>query len=179
MDLRTRITFQRTGLPRRFWQKDLHPDEVVMDWAAELYDIMYDETHDNFGQGLVLCGPGATRNAAWLFVNFLKTKVGDLSTCLFVDWATFIDEVADREERGAAVDEAIHPHLLIFDQVSLNRAEWISSVLTRVVKSRYDGGRPTILTTSKPLDLAQNSLASCFDFDPHSMKFVGTLGSEG
>lgn len=179
MDLRTRITFQRTGLPRRFWQKDLDPDPYVVEWSQGLYDILYDETSPDFGQGLVLCGPGATRNAAWLFINFLNTKIGDLSTCLFVDWATFIDDVSDREERSSAVDEAIHPHLLIFDQVSLNRADWISSVLTRVVKSRYDGGRPTIITTSKPLDLAQTSLASCFDFDPHAMRFVGTLAAEG
>jgi DNA replication protein DnaC len=76
--------------------------------------------------------------------------------------------------------DAKSPLLLILDQVEvINRPDWASTVLTRIVKARYDDGKPTVITTSKNIDLAQTSLENCLDFGHNVVRFVETLGEEG
>lgn len=175
MDMRTRISFQRSGLPRRFWVRDIVPQAQVKAWWDDSTNILFDMAADTYGQGLVLCGPQATAQAAWLFRECLSD---DLPT-LWVDWSALADDIRDRDERGAAVDDALHPSVLIIDQVDMNRQEWLSQVLTRIIKGRYDAGKPTILTTFRPVDTARSALSICFDFDPNVVSFVETLGAEG
>lgn len=177
MDFRTRITFSRSGLPKRYWARDLNPVPEVSQWLTDYEHGELDMASDVFGQGLVLCGQQASSNAAWLVIQFLKHDNRD---AVFVDWGSLMDDLSDREERSGIMSEAKGPRLLVLDQVPMvGRTDWPTQVMTRIVKSRYDDGNPTIITTSKGLEIARSSLANCFDFGQNVVLFVETLGAEG
>lgn len=64
MDFRTRITLTRTGIPRRYWDREISVEFGVMEWYMSLQEVLFDQSSEVFGQGLVLCGRGASANAA-------------------------------------------------------------------------------------------------------------------
>lgn len=182
MDFRTRIMLTRTGIPRRYWGQEISPDFAVTEWYMALPEVLFEQTSEVFGQGLVLCGRGASANAAWVAQHALSDNQDLPATvvAMFVDWGELMDDLSDRDERSGIMADAKSPLLLILDQVEvINRPDWASTVLTRIVKARYDDGKPTVITTSKNIDLAQTSLENCLDFGHNVVRFVETLGEEG
>lgn len=182
MDFRTRITLTRTGIPRRYWDREISVEFGVMEWYMSLQEVLFDQSSEVFGQGLVLCGRGASANAAWVAQHALSDNQ-DLPApvvSMFVDWGELMDDLNDRAERSGIMADAKSPLLLVLDQVEMiSRPEWATTVLTRIVKARYDEGKPTLITTSKSIDLAHSSLDNCLDFGPNIVRFVETLGEEG
>lgn len=182
MDFRTRIMLTRTGIPRRYWGRPLKPVPEVEEWYSSSSEVLFDQTSAVFGQGLVLCGRAASANAAWIAESILEDQ-SDLpapAVCMFVDWGELMDDLNDRDERSGIMADAKSPLLLVLDQVEvITRPDWATTVLTRIVKARYDDGKPTVITTSKGIDLAHTSLDNCLDFGPNIVRFVETLGEEG
>lgn len=176
MDFHTRITYQRTGIPRRFWLRETVPLPEVQGWIDTFPDHFYDMSSPTYGQGLVLCGTGASDNGAWLAKEMLVDLAGSVR---FVDWMTFVDDLRSKDDRQAAMDEVLDHRFLVLDQVSMASQDWTLDVLSRVLKSRFDAGNPTVLTTSKGVNTARQLLANYIAFDPSCLKFVAILGEEG
>lgn len=177
LDFRTRITYQKVGIPRRFWEGDIPVSQDVRQWAEEVPDILLDLSHPRYGQGLVICGPNASAEMAWLCRYSVHQA---LRFPLFLDWGSFVDDVSDKDLRSDAMSLVNDPEVLFVDQVvSLDNQRWTYEVLSRIMKSRYDAGRPTVLSTSKSVETAQSRLLPYLEFDPSCVRFIETLSPEG
>lgn len=181
MEFRERAVQQRIGIPRRFWGQSHDPVQEVRAWVDDFDLVMWEHGSESFGKGLALCGRDSSASAAWVLQRLIDGEALSGSDLLFRDWGSFVDDLmGDEVSRSALVRSLTDPHVLVLDHIPvLGRKEWLDDVLTRVLKSRYDNGTPTIITSAKPVDIVRAGIQACIDFDPHCLRFVETLGSEG
>lgn len=181
MDFKSRMDYRRSGLPKRYWERDMLPDAKVLGYMVDLPEILGDLTSQIFGQGLVLVGDRATEQAAVVFRHYMESQdLGVMGVrALFLDFWSWSESAKDFDFRNVVLAEALEPGLVVFDRVSLIRTDFVNSGLRGVVKGRFDQGKPTVLTASGPMDQVRSSLASCLDFDPSAFRFVETLATEG
>lgn len=147
-------------LPRKYWDAELtayslQHFRVVPEVQSfiENIDDHLDPSSQHFGGGLLLCGPGAARNAGFLLSVLVKTLGSSKKVHingLWLDWLTFVDDAKtmDREETVFYMDEVYRPKILVLNSVPAEQTVYSWNLLLKIASRRYGRGLPTIITTA-------------------------------
>jgi hypothetical protein len=169
---------KRAGVPRRFFTAEeqgvIDPDVLL--WQKRLLDGA-DPLDPELGVGLALIGTGNTSlQASFPIKRFIFAQ----RTGLWVDWRFLVDTMYsnDRKDRLDLLSDAYNPDILVLDQISMHRQDWINDLFTGILKKRYDDGRPTVITMSVPVQTARDSLRPITRFAPDCLQYVEILGED-
>lgn len=172
-EIRASQMWRDTGIPRRLWGYSLHdytrdyPEMVTLSkWATgyktrhALDDNGYPANRRGYGTGLFLYGPpakGKTTAACAILTSFAKLYAASVyASVYFVRWDNFLRAKqgliagGGTESYQSVVDAVDHVALLALDDVGheYSASAYGPALLDQVIRSRYDRGLPTIITTN-------------------------------
>lgn len=173
-EVRAELTWEPTGIPRRFWGRGLadvgHRSSTVValleQWVAgfpsrhAMGDDGLPRCWDGLGLGLHFYGPpgtGKTTMACALLTSFRRVN---LQSIYFTRWDAYVNaqkllhDVADDKLsfRSRAVTDAT---LVVLDDVGheyLSSSGYAERLLDYVTRTRFDAGKPTAITTNLSKD---------------------------
>lgn len=167
--VRATVMWSQTGIPRRLWGYTLHehtaahPEtEYLSRWVTgygerhALDDNGYPRMRDAFGLGVFMYGPpglGKTTSACATLTSFAKLYE---KSVYFVRWDNFLRMKqslisADSDPDYARIVSAVEGSgLVALDDVGqeYSASDYGPAQLVQLVRSRFDRGLPTIVTTN-------------------------------
>lgn len=176
MELTIELDYRRVHIPKRYWYRDIELPIRVCEWLDKSDEIIFDAASPSFGSGLILVGVEATAQASQILKNLLtQLSPSDLR---FVYWDDFLESAKDFDD--FSLGDYLAPTVLVLDHVPTTRTEFGERMLVRLVKSRFDDGRPTVITSGSQSPTAvKQSFQFSFNFEPSCMRIVTTLDVEG
>lgn len=151
------------NIPKRFWTRKITLPEQLEEYVRSLGTVMDDNSSPDFGQGLVIGGAQASEWGC----GVLKEAILQGYTARFIDFMYLIEahkrliSEYDTDLAAELLQIVTDPQILLIDMVSPT-TEYQSDTLYRICKTRYDAGKPTILTGSLSLS---HALGERFQFD--------------
>ena len=179
-------------LPEKYWPANrdqewvdhYRPVPEVLDFIDTVSDYL-DPANLKCGGGLVLCGPGSSRNAGYLLSTLVKalgTGAEVRKNGFWLDWMTFVEDSRNMnyEETVFYSEQVYRPRIMVFHAVPKEQTAYAWNLLTKFTSRRYGKGRPNIVTTPmEDVSDAKRVFMPHIGFDHEAFTFVAVGPSAG